>query len=63
MAPGLRALAAPPKDLGPIPSTYLVTYNHLELWSQGIQCHFLSSTGTRHIWYADMHADKTFICV
>lgn len=38
-----------------VPSTQTVTYNHLELQFQGIQCPFLLSVGTRHIHDINAH--------
>lgn len=37
MAQGLRALANPPEEMGPIPITYRAAYNGLQFQPQGIQ--------------------------
>lgn len=47
MTPGLRALANPPEDLGPIPITYRAAYNGLQFQPQEIQHPHTSTQGSQ----------------
>lgn len=42
----LGVLAAPVEGWNWVPSTHMVTHNHLELHSLGMRCPFLASAGT-----------------